>query len=77
MAAKVKKKLLLADGCSWTAGDIVDPELFPDQPWHVNHPDNAQYRLPRGWPHKVGKLINYDTLKYSIIDIKIHGKEMN
>ena len=65
MATKVKKKLLLADGCSWTAGDIVDPKLFPDQPWHVNHPDNAQYRLPRVWPHKLGNLLNYETLNIS------------
>ena len=60
------KKVLVADGCSWTAGDIVDPVLFPDQPWHVNHPDNAQYRYPRVWPHKVGKILNLETINQSI-----------
>jgi len=54
-------KLLVADGCSWTAGDMVDPVLFPDEPWHVNHPLNAPYRFPKVWPHKLGKLLNVET----------------
>ena len=61
MVRDIKKKILVADGCSWTAGDIVDPVLFPNQPWHVNHPDNLQYRLPRVWPHKLGKLLDLKT----------------
>lgn len=60
------KKVIVADGCSWTAGDIVDPILFPGQPWHVNHPDNAQYRYPRVWPDKLGKLLNLETINQSI-----------
>ena len=60
------KKTLYTNGDSWTAGDIVDPKLFKDQPWHVNHPDNKQYRLPRVWPHKLGKLANVDIINNSI-----------
>jgi len=58
-------KLLYTNGDSWTAGDIVDPDLFKDQPWHVNHPDNKQYRLPRVWPNKLGDLLNIDTINNS------------
>ena len=27
------KKILLCDGDSWTAGDIVDPKIFGDRKW--------------------------------------------
>ena len=60
------KKLILCDGDSWTAGDIVDPELFGDELYHVNHPDNDQYRFPRVWPHKMGKLLNVDVINTSV-----------
>jgi hypothetical protein len=60
------KKILLCDGDSWTAGDIVDPELFGDNLSEVNHPDNAQYRYPRVWPHKLGKLLDVDVINSSI-----------
>jgi len=59
-------KLLLCDGDSWTAGDIVDPNLFGDNLAEVHHPNNNQYRLPRVWPHKLGKLLNVDVLNQSI-----------
>ena len=36
-------KLLLCDGDSWTAGDIVDPNLFGNDLAEVHHPDNNQY----------------------------------
>ena len=49
--------ILYCDGDSWTSGDIIDPELFGEDFSHVNHPDNDQYRLPRVWPHKLGKLL--------------------
>ena len=60
------KKILLCDGDSWTAGDIVDPELFGDNLSEVNHPDNAQYRFPRVWPHKLGKLLDVEVINSSI-----------
>ena len=59
-------KLLLCDGDSWTAGDIVDPNLFGDNLAEVHHPNNNQYRLPRVWPHKLGKLLNVDVLMGNI-----------
>lgn len=49
-------KVIYADGDSWTAGDIVDPEIFGDRLDHVMHPDNNDYRLPKVWPHKLGKI---------------------
>lgn len=57
--------LLYANGDSWTAGDIVDPELFGNQLQHSMHPDNAQYRYPRVWPHKLGKMLNVETINNS------------
>lgn len=59
-------KIIYANGDSWTAGDIVDPELFPDQPWHVNHPENAAYRLPKVWPHKLGAKLGVEVINNSI-----------
>ena len=55
------KKILLCDGDSWTAGDIVDPKIFGDRKEEVNHPDNRPYRLPKVWPHKLGKLLNIEV----------------
>ena len=60
------KKILLCDGDSWTAGDIVDPDIFGDQLEHVNHPDNKPYRLPRVWPHKLGKLLGVEVENTSV-----------
>ena len=62
----MKTKLILCDGDSWTAGDIVDPEIFGDQLEHVNHPDNRPYRLPRVWPHKLGKLLEVEVENISV-----------
>ena len=62
----MKEKIILCDGDSWTAGDIVDPEIFGDKLEHVNHPDNKQYRLPRVWPGKLGKLLNVDVENTSV-----------
>lgn len=62
----MKEKILLCDGDSWTAGDIVDPEIFGEQLEHVNHPDNRPYRLPRVWPHKLGKLLGVDVENKSV-----------
>lgn len=60
-----KIKVLVTDGDSWTAGDIVDPVLFKDEPWHVNHPDNRPYRLPRVWPHKLAKRLGIECINIS------------
>ena len=60
------KKIILCDGDSWTAGDIVDPNIFGDKLEHVNHPDNTKYRLPRVWPGKLEKLIGIKTDNISI-----------
>ena len=55
---------MLCDGDSWTAGDLIDPELGMDFS-HVNHPDNDSYRLPKVWPHKLGKLLNIEVSNIS------------
>ena len=60
------KKILLCDGDSWTAGDIVDPDIFGDQLEHVNHPDNRPYRLPKVWPHKLAKLLEVEVENTSV-----------
>ena len=58
-------KTLYTNGDSWTAGDIVDPELFGDNLSKVNDPDNKPYRLPRVWPHKIGKELNIEVINNS------------
>ena len=58
--------ILYCDGDSWTSGDIIDPELFGEDFSHVNHPDNDQYRLPRVWPHKLGKLLGIEIDNESV-----------
>lgn len=59
-------KLIYANGDSWTAGDIVDPDKFGDQNQYAMHPDNDGYRLPRVWPHKLGKLLNKEVLNKAV-----------
>ena len=58
--------ILYCDGDSWTSGDIIDPKLFGEDFSHVNHPDNDQYRLPRVWPHKLGKLLGIEIENRSV-----------
>ena len=58
-------KILYANGDSWTAGDIVDPEIFGDQLQYVMHPDNAPYRLNKVWPHIVGKNLGLEVVNNS------------
>ncbi len=60
-----KIKVIVTDGDSWTAGDIVDPVLFKDEPWHVNHPKNRPYRLPRVWPHKLAAKLGIECINIS------------
>ena len=52
------KKIILCDGDSWTAGDIIDPELEKAGLTYINDPKNDKYRLPKVWPHKLGKLLS-------------------
>ena len=59
--ARLNFKTLYANGDSWTAGDIVDPVLFGDDLSKVNDPKNKPYRLPRVWPHKVGKELGVEV----------------
>lgn len=56
---------IYVNGDSWSAGDIVDPELFPDQPWHVNHPDNKAYRTARVWPRFLSDSLDLDVINNS------------
>ena len=57
------KKLIVCDGDSWTSGDIIDPDLDIT---HVNAKENDNYRLPKVWPHKLGKLLNIDVQNNAI-----------
>ena len=56
-------KLIFCDGDSWTAGDIIDPNLDIT---HVNAKENDSYRLPRVWPHKLGKLCGIEVKNNSV-----------
>jgi len=47
------KKVILAEGDSWTAGDIINPDLEVKLHGFVNHPSNDEYRLPKVWPAKL------------------------
>ena len=59
-------KLILCEGDSWTAGDIIDPEIFGDRLDKVNDPRNRPYRLPKVWPHKLGNLLGIETDNNSV-----------
>tara|TARA_B100001057_G_scaffold500868_1_gene618396 strand:+ start:2020 stop:2763 length:744 start_codon:yes stop_codon:yes gene_type:complete len=59
-------KLILCEGDSWTAGDIIDPEIFGDRLDKVNDPRNRPYRLPKVWPHKLGNLLGVETDNNSV-----------
>ena len=57
------KKMILCEGDSWTSGDMINPEL---KTLNVNHKDNDDYRLPKVWPHKLGKLLGVNVLNTSM-----------
>lgn len=63
--ARLNNKIILAEGDSWTAGDIVDPNsnLTLAQ---VNEPSNDSYRLPRVWPDKLGKRLRTKVLNNAV-----------
>ena len=51
-------KIILTEGDSWTAGDLLDPKLEKLGITNIDHRDNDAYRLPKVWPDKLSKLIN-------------------
>ena len=57
------KKMILCEGDSWTSGDMINPKL---KTLNVNYKDNDDYRLPKVWPHKLGKLLGVDVLNTSM-----------
>ena len=59
-------KIIYCDGDSWTAGDILNPELEKQGEFFINHEDNDSYRLPRVWPHKLGKLCDIEIKNNSV-----------
>ena len=62
----IDKRVILTEGDSWTAGDIIDPKLESKLGGFVNHPDNDQYRLPRVWPGKLSKYTGATIINTSV-----------
>jgi len=56
------KKIIICEGDSWTSGDMINPDI---ETTYVNHSDNDSYRLPKVWPHKLGKMLGINTLNFS------------
>lgn len=54
-------KIILTEGDSWTAGDILDPKLEARGITNIDHRDNDAYRLPKVWPDKLSKLTNIEV----------------
>ena len=63
--ARLNNKIILAEGDSWTAGDIVDPNSNITLA-QVNEPSNDAYRLPRVWPDKLGKRLRTKVLNNAV-----------
>ena len=59
-------KLILCDGDSWTAGDLLDPKLEKRGITHINDERNDKYRLPKVWPYKLGKLCGIEVKNNSV-----------
>ena len=51
-------KIIICDGDSWTAGHMINPELEHRDDIFINHVENESYRLPKVWPHKLGKYLD-------------------
>ena len=58
----ILKKIIICEGDSWTSGDMINPDI---ETTYVNHSDNDSYRLPKVWPHKLGKMLGIDALNFS------------
>ena len=61
-----KLKVLLAEGDSWTAGDIIDPRITEDLAGNVNAKINDNYRLPRVWPLKLANKLGIKSYNTSV-----------
>ncbi len=59
-------KIIYCDGDSWTAGDLLDPNLEKKGIGWINDPLNDNYRLPKVWPHKLGKLCGIEVKNNSV-----------
>jgi len=59
-------KIILTEGDSWTAGDIIDPAIKEDLKGNVNSELNDNYRLPKVWPHKLGSKLKTEVLNTSV-----------
>ena len=55
------KTVLVTDGDSWTAGDLMDPKLAKEGVTFINDPRNDYYRLTKVWPHKLGESLDLDV----------------
>ena len=69
-----KIKLILCDGDSWTAGDMINPELKTS--W-VNDPVNDSYRLPKVGHHQKEKIFIIEIPKINFIVIGKHYTQIN
>ena len=61
------KKILYAEGCSWTGGHLGESNhMLKPGLEYGNHAllskENDSYRLPKLWPHKLGKLLNIENV---------------
>ena len=61
-----KLKVLLAEGDSWTAGDIIDPRITEDLAGNVNAKINDNYRLPKVWPHKLATKLGIKSMNTAV-----------
>lgn len=59
---RLKYKILLAEGDSWTSGDIIDPDLVDKLNGNVNAPENDHWRLPKVWPSKLAKHLGIEVI---------------
>lgn len=61
------KKILYSEGCSWTGGHLGESNhmLKPGLEYGnqaLLSKENDSYRLPKLWPHKLGKLLNIENV---------------
>ena len=59
-------KIILCEGDSWTAGDLLDPKLEERGITYINSPENDSYRLPKVWPNMLGEISNIKVLNTAV-----------
>jgi len=59
-------RVVLAEGDSWTSGDIINPDIVKDLKGNVNDKLNDSYRLPKVWPYKLGTKLNIEVINEAI-----------